>query len=597
MRYATKKKPKPSKPSRRVTKPIERAPVRKSEGVAVVSGNDSGKGLLDLSCVDWEHRIAHDMELMPDGLVLDEIRAERAKGIFDLLKLPDVPGQPRLGEAGAAWFRSIVGAVFGTWNGKERSVNEYFILVPKKNSKTTNSAGIMVTALIQNERPRAEFLLIAPTQTVANTAFQQAVGMIQADEALNKMFEVKDYIKQIVYTKTNSILKIKSFDPSVVTGSKPAGVLLDELHVIAENKNADRVIGQLRGGLISQPEAFMITITTQSERVPLGIFKTELDKARKVRDGLLKLKLLPILYEFPHAMVKSGEWRDPKNWWMVTPNRGKSVTIERMQEDYVGAVSSGEEELRRWASQHLNVQIGVALKSDSWIGASYWLKTSVDIDLDQLLAQSEIVTVGIDGGGLDDMLGLAVVGRHAETKKWYAWCHAWVHQIAIDRRKELTQSYKDFAKEGSLTICEKLGEDIQELGDIMEVIVDSGKLDKVGVDQSGLGMIIDEIEKRKVSREKQIVGIQQGWRLTSTIKTTERKLAEGTLLHATQGVTRFAVESAKVEPKGNAVLITKANSGSAKIDTLMALFDAVELMSRNPAGAEKKYQILFAGGN
>lgn len=38
------------------------------------------------------------------------------------------------------------------------------------------------------------------------------------------------------------------------TDSKPAGILLDELHVIAEAPDADRVIGQIRGGLISQPE-------------------------------------------------------------------------------------------------------------------------------------------------------------------------------------------------------------------------------------------------------------------------------------------------------------------------------------------------------
>jgi len=31
-------------------------------------------------------------------------------------------------------------------------------------------------------------------------------------------------------------LKVKSFDPKVVTGSKPAGVLLDELHVIARRQ-------------------------------------------------------------------------------------------------------------------------------------------------------------------------------------------------------------------------------------------------------------------------------------------------------------------------------------------------------------------------
>ena len=38
----------------------------------------------------------------------------------------------------------------------------------------------------------------------------------------------------------------------------------------------------------------------------------------------------------------------------------------------------------------------------------------------------------------------------------------------------------------------------------------------------------------------------------------------------------------RVEPKGNAILVTKQASGSAKIDSLMAAFNAIALMSTNP---------------
>jgi phage terminase large subunit-like protein len=32
----------------------------------------------------------------------------------------------------------------------------------------------------------------------------------------------------------------------------------------------------------------------------------------------------------------------------------------------------GDEEVQRWASQHLNIEIGLGLKSDRWRGADYW---------------------------------------------------------------------------------------------------------------------------------------------------------------------------------------------------------------------------------
>ena len=43
----------------------------------------------------------------------------------------------------------------------------------------------------------------------------------------------------------------------------------------------------------------------------------------------------------------------------------------------------------------------------------------------------------------------------------------------------------------------------------------------------------------------------------------------------------WAVASARVEPKGNAIIIMKQTSGSAKIDLLMGAFDAIALMSTN----------------
>jgi phage terminase large subunit-like protein len=552
---------------------------------------------LNVACPDWEKRILARSSLMPTGLLesLDQERAAKACTVFNRLRFPDVAAKPLLKDAVGEWFKEIVRAVFGSWNGVERAINEFFILVPKKNSKTSNGAGLMVTAMIRSERPRAEYLLVAPTQQVASIAFSQAAGMIEADPELLAMCNVQDYIKQITFRPNGCTLKIKSFDPAILTGVKPAGVLLDELHVIAEHSNADRILGQIRGGLISQPEAFLMTITTQSERVPSGIFRTELLKARKVRDGIVKLKLLPILYEFPERFSKNQGWRDPKNWDMVTPNKDRSITIARLQEDFASAKEGGEEELCRWASQHLNIEVGLALRSDHWVAAKLWPQSAIALTLQELLERSEVVTIGVDGGGLDDMLAVTVCGRERETSVWLTWSKAWIHKIAMDRRKQDIPVYKDFARDGDLVIIGQMGEDVKQVGDIVEEVLLTGRLNKIGIDPSAIGGLMDEFAARGIDTDKQVVGISQGWRLTSAIKTSERKLAEGHLKHANQPLTRWCVENARVEPRGNAILITKQASGSAKIDPLMAMFNAVELMSQNPA-REAKYEMLFIGG-
>ena len=55
----------------------------------------------------------------------------------------------------------------------------------------------------------------------------------------------------------------------------------------------------------------------------------------------------------------------------------------------------------------------------------------------------------------------------------------------------------------------------------------------------------------------------------------------------------WAVANAKVEPKGNAIIITKQASGSAKIDPLMAAFNAIALMAMNPESSRGEPQVLW----
>ena len=534
----------------------------------------------DTSCRDWRERITSGQSLCP-ALPLHEKHAALAVAVFDRLRLPDVPGNPTLAEAGGDWFRELVRALFGSYDEatKQRHIRELFLMVPKKSSKTTYAAALLLTAVLVSPRPRAEYLFIGPTVEISDLAFKQAAGMIEIDPVLSAKFLVQHHVKKITYRPTGAFLKVKSFSPTVVTGSKPSGVLIDEIHVIGEMNNADRVVGQLRGGLISQPEAFLVNITTQSERPPAGVFAAELMKARKVRDGELRAPILPVLYEFPPGT----DWRDQSKWWMVTPNRGKSITVERLIPDYEQAEASGEGELRRWASQHLNIEIGLALHSDRWAGADFWetQAKAPGLTLDQLLDRSEVVDIGIDGGGLDDLLGLAVIGRDTETREWLTWTHAWAHPSVLARRKDVASRLHDFARDGDLTLVKHIGDDVAEVASICALVEARGLLDKIGCDPAGLGGIIDALAEAELPEET-IIGVSQGWKMTGAIKTAERKLAEGVMVHGGQPLMNWCVGNAKVEPRGNAVIITKQAAGSAKIDPLMALFNAVTLLSLNP---------------
>ena len=137
---------------------------------------------------------------------------------------------------------------------------------------------------------------------------------------------------------------------------------------------AAKAMVQLRGGMTPFPEAFLFTITTQSDEPPAGVFDADLKKARDIRDGKRTGATLPVLYEFPPEVQSDPDkpWRDPANWPQVLPNLGLSVRLETLVEGMADAEAKGDEELRIWASQHLDIEIGVGLGPRAWAGAEHW---------------------------------------------------------------------------------------------------------------------------------------------------------------------------------------------------------------------------------
>ncbi len=536
------------------------------------------------ACPDWERRLLEGRGLVPE-LPLYSDEAKRALRIFKRLRMPDVHGKPTMGEAAGPWLFPIVETLFGSYDvaANRRMLQEFFLLIPKKNGKTSTSATIMVEALILNRRPEGEFVLVAPTKDIAALALTQAAGTIRADSELDKVFQVQSHLRKITHRRTGATLQVKASDTDVITGGKQVGTLIDELHVLASKHNAVEVLLELRGALAARPDGFLMIITTQSKTPPVGIFKSELAKARDVRDGKLDLPMLPVLYELPAARSKDGGWRDRALWPVVNPNLGRSVDVAFLERELAAKETEGAQSLALFASQHFNVEIGVGLHMDRWPGAEFWAdNVEQGLTLGALIERCECVTVGIDGGGLDDLLGVAVVGREKDTRRWLAWAHAFAHVSALERRKSEAARLRDFESEETLDIVDSMADAFERVADIVEEIEEQGVLAQVGLDPYGVAEIVEALKLRGIEGDERIVGVSQGYRLTGTVKMAEVKLSDRKMLHCGSALMDWCVGNAKVEPKGNSIIVTKAASGTAKIDPLMALFNAVALMSQNP---------------
>lgn len=548
------------------------------------------------ACPDWEQRIIEGRSLIPFDPLFPESAKEAAK-FRHKLKIVDVgDGHATIGEIGAGWAEDVANAIFGAYDPEtgKQLIREAFVLISKKNAKSTEAASIMLTVLKLNWRQSAEFIILAPTKEVADNAYAPARDMVKADPTLDSMMQVQDHIRTIKHLATGATLKVVAADSNTVGGIKAAVVLVDEIHLFGKNPNAAKMLVEATGGLASRPEGFVLYLTTQSDEPPAGVFASKLMYARKVRDGeIVDPQFLPILYEFPESYLEKELYLDPANFHMTNPNLGKSASIEFIEREIRSARETGPHQLLIVLSKYLNIEIGMALRTDRWAAVDYWLaQNNPAITLEAMRDKCEVIDVGIDGGGLDDLLGLSIVGRVIGGGKWFSWSRAWAHPSALQRNLKEASKMEDFSRDGDLVLVERIGDDVTEVCDIVEQIYEWGLLDAIGVDPVGIGAIFDELVQRGIPEDK-IKGISQGWKLGGAIKTTERRLAAGEMEHAVQPLMNWAVSNCRVEPRANSILITKAASGSAKIDPVMALFNAVSLMSLNPPAAHKKFQMIF----
>ncbi|MDX0487527.1 terminase large subunit [Sinorhizobium medicae] len=558
------------------------------------------------ACPDWEKRIVSQRSLIPFRPLFPS-EADYALSVFKALKVTDLPGQPTFGEVSDQWVFDFVSAIFGAYDAEtgKQLITEFFLLISKKNTKSTIAAAIMLTALIINWRHNEELLILAPTIEVAQNSYKPAAAMVRADPELDAnadeggLLVVQDHLRTIKHLGTDAALKVVAADTDTVSGKKAGRILIDELWVFGKRPNADAMLREATGGLVSRPEGFVITLSTQSDEPPAGVFKAKLDYARAVRDGQIEnRKFLPVIYEFPPEMIKAKAYEDSSNFYVTNPNLGRSVSQEWLQDEMTKELSGDRTTLATFLAKHLNVEIGMNLRSNRWPGADLWDgRADQAITVEYLIDNCDVIVPGLDGGGLDDLFGLVLVGRHKKTRDWLVWCHAWCHRGVPQRRKSIASKLQDFATARELTIVDDKLEDISEIVSIIAQIKDADLLACVAVDPAGLGEMVEALDEIGVTQEEgMLVGVPQGFQLMNAIKTAERKLANGTLRHSNTGLMQWCVGNLKIEPTATAIRATKQNAGDAKVDVAMALFNAVTVMSRNPEPKRKpQYQMLVVG--
>jgi phage terminase large subunit-like protein len=305
-------------------------------------------------------------------------------------------------------------------------------------------------------------------------------------------------------------------------------------------------------------------------------------------------------------MIESGEYRQPKNFFISNPNLGASVDENFLVDEMAKAERAGKASLVNFEAKHLNIAVGMALRADGWVSAEIWGRgIERGLTLDTILERSEVITIGIDGGGLDDLLGIGLIGREKKTKRWLCWSHALISDIGIERRKANRELYDAFERDGDLTKFEysnpapgdnqQIAFNIQYVVDLVQRVKEAGLLAQVGVDAAGIGAIVDALADIGVTQDaEKLDAVRQGIGLMNAIKSIEIKLADYSFRHGGSKMLEWCMGNLRVIPTRTAMMVARDEAGFGKVDPAMAVFNAAHLMTMNPKVArEPEYQMFI----
>ena len=462
-----------------------------------------------------------------------------------------------------AFFANLLG-----WKRPDgtRRYREALMYIPRKNSKTTMAAAVVLLVMYTDMEPGGEVYSAAADREQARLCFEIATGMIRQEPVL---LEHAELYKYSVVVGSNSY-KVRSSEAGTAHGLNPHLIVTDELHA---HKSAELVEALMTGtGARRQP--LTVHMTTADYDRPGSVCNAKHDYACKVRDGVIDdPSFLPVIYE----ASREDDWKDPKVWAKANPNLAISVSKDYIAHECQRAQDDPSYE-NTFKRLHLNIITEQAFR---WMPLDKWDACGEAFDpatLDGLPCWA-----GLDLATVKDMAAL-VLCFPVDDEFYllpYCWCP---RESAEERERKDRQPYLTWAKQNHLYLTE--GNTIDDRA-IRAKINELGK--QFGIQEIAFDPWNATTLARQLGEEDgfHMVEFRQGTiSMNEPMKTLMRLTLDRKLRHGGHPILRWCASniSARTDPSDN-VKPDKAASAE-KIDAFVAAIMAVgRATARNEVGS------------
>lgn len=217
------------------------------------------------------------------------------------------------------WQKAIVAATFGIVHKITglRKYTEVFLMVARKNGKSTFSAAVGLYLQLADGEPGAEIYAVATKKDQAKIIWLEAKRMVKKSPVLLR--RDKPLVGELTAEFNDSFFKPLGRDSDTLDGLNVHGGMLDEIHAWTDDNLYDVIVDGT-----SAREEPLIFITTTAGTVREHIFDRKYDEAASVingyddPEGYHDEHFLPIIYELDNRK----EWTEEDCWIKANPGLG-----------------------------------------------------------------------------------------------------------------------------------------------------------------------------------------------------------------------------------------------------------------------------------
>ena len=380
------------------------------------------------------------------------------------------------------------------------------------------------------------------------------------------MLKIIDSKKMIINRETGTFLRVLSAEAFTKHGINPTVVIFDELHA-QPNRDLWDVMTFGSGAARREPLWWIITTAGDDpDRHSIGWEVHEY--ARRVRDGEIDD---PYWYVRMYNAPDECDIFDESIWFQVNPSLGKTINIESVRQEAIGARNdAAKEKLFRW----LRLNQWVSLKQIGWQPLSLWDQTEGNWDLAELVGKK--CYLGLDLASTTDIAGECLLFPPQEgLEGWRKIYEAWIPEESMKQR--ILRDHVPYDRWVNQKYLHATPGNIIDYDFVEARIVAQSKQYEIKLlctDPWNSRMLTQRLMKTGI----EVVEVGQNMaNMSPAMKEIERLMKSGQMTHEVNPLGRWCFGNVNIAVDGNGNIKPMKNKSIEKIDLIVAEINAMAI--------------------